>query len=228
MAEETGLRQLRRDVCNDGHHEGEMDWESATLLNKAKLYGERANNQPIDSALFRFWMSLCLELLSRAALAQIHPVLLADPREEGNIHYSFGINPKGNPRSIQAKTVFARCSIFVNGFTDKMAAHCLILADRRNRELHTGSAAFEGHDNSAWLPQTYEVFEVLLKHLNIDFADCFGDEHAQVALTMLKNRHQHIKSEVQNKIAEAQKKFAALGSDDRAERIHKGQETATL
>jgi hypothetical protein len=114
-----------------------MDWASEKLFAKAKLYGERAHEQRIDSPLFGMWMSLCLELLSRAALSKIHPVLLADPREEGNIHYSFGVNPKTNPRSIQAKTVFARCSIFVPDFTDQMAAQCLIIADRRNKELHT-------------------------------------------------------------------------------------------
>ncbi|MGB8277684.1 MAG: hypothetical protein WCF20_07115 [Methylovirgula sp.] len=204
-----------------------MDWDSATLLSKAKLYGERAHEQPINSALFGFWMSLCLELLSRAALAKIHPVLLADPRDEGNIQYSFGIIPKSNPRSIQAKTVFARCSIFIAGFTDQMSAHCLIIADRRNKELHTGSAEFEGIDNSTWLPQTYEVFEVLLKHLEIDFASFFGDDQAKVALAMLKDRRQHIKSEVQKKVAEARRKFEALNGEEKATRAAKGQELVT-
>ena len=203
-----------------------MDWDSATLLAKAKLYGERANNEQMNSALFGFWMSLCLEFLSRAALAEIHPVLLADPRSEGNFHFSFGINPKGNPVSIQAKTVFARCSIFVSGFTDKMSAHCLILADRRNKELHTGNAAFEGHDNSAWLPQTYEIFEVLLTHLKTDFKSFLGDEHSQVAVTMLKDRHQHIKSDVQKKVSEACKKFSAIDSNEKATKINQGSDLA--
>lgn len=203
-----------------------MDWNSETLLSKAHLYAERANAEAIDSALFGLWMSLSMEFLARAALAQVHPVLLADPRDEGNIHYAFGINPKANPRSVQAKTVFARCSIFVPGFTDQMSAHCLILADRRNKELHTGNAAFEGHDNSAWLPQTYAVLEVLLAHLKTDFDAFLGTEYAQVAKSMLKDRTQHIKTEVHNAIAAASKKFAAFSGNDRASRITKGQELA--
>lgn len=111
-----------------------MDWTSDALYNEAKLYAERAHNEDPDSALFGFWMSLSLELLARAAIAQIHPVLLADPQQQDNIQYAFGINPKSAPKSIQAKTLFARCSVFIEGFTDKMSGHCLIMADRRNTE----------------------------------------------------------------------------------------------
>src|ERR1700678_2883633 len=107
-----------------------MEWDSDLLYEKAKLFAQRAHNEPVESSIFAFWMSISLEILARAALAQIHPVLLADPREQDNIHYAFGINPKGLPKSIPAKALFARCSILVHGFTDKMSAHCLIIADR--------------------------------------------------------------------------------------------------
>jgi len=205
-----------------------MDWESDKLKAKAKLYGHLAHEQQIESAQFGFWMSLCLELLARAALAKLHPVLLADPREEGNIHYSFGIIPKGNVRSVQAKTVFARCSVLVPGFTDKMSAHCLILADRRNRELHTGAAAFEGHDASTWLPQTYEIMEVLLGFLGDNFISLFGDEQAGVAEVMLKDRRGQTKSEVQSKIAAARKAFEALDGETKSARASKGQESLNV
>ena len=74
-----------------------MDWSSDSLYSKAKLYAQRANDEPVDSALFGLWMSLSLELLARAALAQIHPALLADPKEPDNIQYAFGIIPKNVP-----------------------------------------------------------------------------------------------------------------------------------
>ncbi len=77
-----------------------------------------------------------------------------------------------------------------------MSAHCLIMADRRNSELHSGAAAFENIDNSAWLPATYEVVEVLLKHVGVGFEDFLGEEQADVAIKMLKDRREHIKKEV--------------------------------
>src|SRR5258708_39891622 len=101
-----------------------MDWSSESLYNKSKLFAERAHNEPLDSALFGFWMSLVVEMLGRAALAYVHPALLADPREPDHIQYAFGIIPKGVPKSIHAKTVFARCSVFIEDFTEKMAGHC--------------------------------------------------------------------------------------------------------
>lgn len=152
-------------------------------------------------------MSLSLELLAHAAIAHIHAALLADPKEPDNIQYAFGIIPKGVPKSIQAKALFARCSVFINGFTDKMAAHCLIMADRRNSELHSGAASFEGIDNSAWLPATYEVVDDLLKHIGRDFRDFLGDDHDRFAAEMLRDRRDSIKKEVAEKIAAARRLF---------------------
>lgn len=194
-----------------------MDWESNTLYNKAKLYAQRAHDEPVESALFGFWMSLSLELLARSALAQIHPVLLADPQQQDNIQYAFGIIPKSVPKSIQSKTLFARCSVFIPAFTDKMSGHCLIISDRRNSELHTGAAAFEGIDNSKWLPGTYEVVEVLLTHLGRDFADFLGS-HASVAVELLKDRRDTIKKDVQTKLASARRFYEQQSVEEKARR----------
>lgn len=194
-----------------------MDWASDSLYNKAKLFAQRAHNEPVNSALFAFWMSLSLELLARSALAQVHPVLLADPKEPDNLQYAFGIEPKGIPKSISAKALFARCSIFVKDFTDKMSGHCLIVADRRNSELHTGAAAFEGVDNAKWLPASYEIIQVLLVHLGRDFRDFLGD-HGEVALEVIKDRRDTIKKEVQDKLSAARKAYEALSPEDKAKR----------
>ena len=196
----------------------ELDWSAEALYGKAHVYIGRAQQEALDSPLFGFWTSLALELLCRSALAHIHPVLLADPTNEGNIQYAFGINPKGNPKSVHAKTVFARCSVFVDGFTDKMSGHCLIMADRRNAELHSGAAAFEGIDNSTWLPPTYEVMEVVLRHLGKSFNDFLG-EGAKGAEAMLADRRDTRKREVQEALSAARKTFDALNETDRAEKL---------
>ena len=195
-----------------------MDWAFDALYGKARTYVHRAHDEPVDSALFALWMSLALELLCRAALAKIHPVLLADPTNEGNIHYVFGRNPKTSPKSVQAKTVYARCSVFIDGFTDQMSAHCLIMADRRNSELHSGAAAFEKIDNSSWLPATYGVMEVLLKHMGIKFEHFLGEEQADAASKILKDRLEHIKKDVLDHISSAKKAFAAISNEQRAKR----------
>ncbi len=60
-----------------------MDWAFDALYGKARAYVKRAHDEPLDTALFGFWMSLALELLCRSALAKVHPVLLADPTSQG-------------------------------------------------------------------------------------------------------------------------------------------------
>lgn len=115
-----------------------------------------------------------------------------------------------------AKTVFARCSVFVPGFTDKMSAHCLIMADRRNSELHSGAAAFEEIDNSAWLPATYEVMEVVLRHIGATFADYLGDANSQSAVKILEDRRVNIKKEVLDRISAAKKVFAETPVEEKS------------
>jgi hypothetical protein len=99
------------------------------------------------------------------------------------------------------------------------------MADRRNRELHSGAAAFEGHDASTWLPQTYEVIEVLLNFLDDDFTGLFGSEQAGVAQAMLKDRRGQTRSEVQSKIAQARRAFDILAEDSKGIRVAKGRES---
>jgi hypothetical protein len=125
------------------------------------------------------------------------------------------------PKSIQAKALFARCSIFISNFTDKMSGHCLIMADRRNSELHSGAAAFEAIDNSKWLPATYEVVEVLLDHMKLNFTELLGEARGRVATEMLKDRRDTIKKEVQGKLAAARKYYEEMSPEVKAERTQK-------
>lgn len=196
-----------------------MDWSRDSLYNKAKLFVRRAHNEDIESALFGFWISLSLELLARSSLSQIHPALLADPKEPDNIQYAFGKTPKGVPKSIAAKALYSRCSIFIDGFTDMMAGHCLVMADRRNSELHTGAAIFESIETSSWLAQTYEVMDTLLNHLKLSFSDFVGDEHKAFAVDMLKDRRDNIKKEVLDKISAAKQYFEKQTLEWKAERL---------
>lgn len=204
-----------------------MEWEFGPLFAKAKLYAGRANEEKIDSALFGFWMSLCTELLARSALARIHPVLIADPTSEANIHYVFGINPKSNPRSVHAKTVFARCAVFIEKFNDSMAGHCLLLADRRNKELHGGDAAFEGIDPASWLPRTYEIFSVLLSHCDLSLEDLLGKDHASGAEKMLDDRGASIEKDVKDRISHHKKQYEALSGEEKAEKAGKAAKAIT-
>jgi hypothetical protein len=108
-----------------------------------------------------------------------------------------------------------RCQLLVPEFTREMGTHYALMMDRRNAELHTGALAFDSLDNAAWLPPTYEVMEVLLKHLNTDFTDFLGKEHAPTALGMLRDRKASIRKETLDAIAQAKRDFDKIPPEEK-------------
>ncbi|HEV7507707.1 MAG TPA: hypothetical protein VGS07_22675 [Thermoanaerobaculia bacterium] len=169
--------------------QADLVWAHDLLLSKARTYAERAFDEPRDSSAFPFWASLALELLGRAALAFIHPALLADTeRDRSSIIYAFGIAPKTKnfvPRSITITEVFARCEQIVTGFTSDLQIFCAGLTGRRNEELHSGALPFENFPNRLWLPRFYSTCKVLLEFQKLSLEDLLGTDDARAADTML-------------------------------------------
>lgn len=56
-------------------------WSPEALFNKALLYVGEMEKHAADHWQHRFWASLSIELLARAALAGISPILLADRKD---------------------------------------------------------------------------------------------------------------------------------------------------
>jgi hypothetical protein len=99
------------------------------------------------------------------------------------------------------------------------------MADQRNAELHSGAVGFDDFENAAWLPSTYEVIEVLLKHLGVDFNDFLGHDHANTAIKMLRDRRETIKKEVLERVAAAQKLFGGLSTEEKTKRAEQWAST---
>jgi hypothetical protein len=81
------------------------------------------------------WASAALELLGKAALARVSPLLIAEPTEDGtNILIASGLI-EGNARftSVSASTVFKRCQ---KAFRPFSASDAQKFADARNEYLH--------------------------------------------------------------------------------------------
>jgi hypothetical protein len=160
-------------------------WSKDALLSKARLYAERMQAYTAEDDEFGLWSALCLELLSRAALANISPALLADRENWRNISYALGSAPTAkrfNPSSIGAKEVFARLTELHSHFTAEMAGFCSQHIDRRNAELHTGDLAFSSLKTSEWLPRFYQVCKVLLASMNESLSVLITDSGSADAL----------------------------------------------
>ena len=184
-----------------------MNWNSEDLYLKAKLYIDRANENEHSSNQFPLWSALALELLARASLAKIHPVLNADPKEVNNILYALGYDTTGSPRSIPVHAVYLRLEKVLPDFGKVHRDLCNYMAVLRNEEIHTGGVPFEDLKESSWLPRFYEVCKILCTHLGYPLEVFLGLELAESADELIKTLNQEILSKVKNKIQKHANEF---------------------
>jgi hypothetical protein len=160
-------------------------WSEDALFGKARLYIEQMESYTADEWQFGFWSTLSLEVLARATLAHISPVLLADTKNWRNLTHALGHNPtakKFSPVSIAITEVFTRLNELVPKFTEEIAGFCTKHADKRNSELHSGELVFTALGTSEWLPWFYFSCQVLLESMGKDFSSFVSDPKAAQSL----------------------------------------------
>lgn len=197
-------------------------WDDDVLWEKTKLYVARASHEEQEGPLFPFWSILALELLARTVLASAHPALLADPQAGSNLLYAFGFGQPERLRSIPAATVFRRCAVVVEDFTDGDVYGAIGLIELRNEELHSGGTPFAGLKTGVWLADYYRLCEILLRHLGKELEDLFSTEEAQAARTMIDAAAEALETEVKEYIAAVRAAFAELDAEERERRLALG------
>ncbi|MER9952486.1 hypothetical protein [Mesorhizobium sp. M0047] len=123
-------------------------WNPQALYDKAERYMQQAHGLDSDEWDHALWSGLALELLARAALANIHPALLAEPDRAGsNLISALGFKPivkKFTPRSISVSEVFTRLAAMLPEFSAELESFGALHTGRRNAELHSGELGFDG------------------------------------------------------------------------------------
>lgn len=203
-----------------------MIWDTNLLWKKAKLYMERAFAEDAESELCIFWASLGLEFLARCALAGVHPCLLADPQDGGNLLYACGYPTKNAPRSIPMKTVLLRVLVVVENFTSEELAFCARLSEARNTELHTGEPSFSTLSSGEWLPSFFKCCDILLASRQRTLEDLFGRSTAKSARKHIEATEKRLKAEAIHLIKQARETFMARPARERLEAITASQESA--
>ena len=130
---------------------------------------------------FGFWSSLTLEMLIRASLANISPVLVADRRDWNNTLYAIGIAPnqqKFISKSANISELLKLSENVFSKFTREMLSFSITHIQRRNSELHSGELPFENLDSSKWLPMFYSICGVLVTEIGESLETLFGKEMA--------------------------------------------------
>ena len=163
-------------------------WAPDALFAKAQKYAEEMLKTTKDDWKHGLWSSLTLELLGRAALANINPALLADPKDWNHLLFALGYQPKASkfsPKSIDVSSVFSRLKDLLKDFTPELEGFSVLHMQRRNEELHSGSSPFDGYAISGWLPSFYEASKVLLVSMQRDLSTLLGSDEAAAAEAMI-------------------------------------------
>src|SRR5690242_6242113 len=136
-----------------------------SLWNKAKTYVDRAiqGRDDNDGLAHYLWATVALELLGKAYLARIHPSLVADPSHFHSLSAACGKPLSPVLKSVTAKTLYERIHAILPAFDDRMRREAMLMAERRNGELHSGEAPVHGLDPAVWVPQFWKTASILLE-----------------------------------------------------------------
>lgn len=160
-------------------------WSAQALYDKSERYIQQAQGLNKDGWDYALWTSLSLELLARAALANVHPAFLAEPDKAGsNLASALGYPPfekKFAPKSITASEVFKRLTALLPEFHEENESFGIQHTGRRNVELHSGELAFDGLKGATWQPKFYQTCKVLLASMDKALDEFVGADEAKAA-----------------------------------------------
>jgi len=185
--------------------------EHESLFTKSVLFIKRAlahrDANHLDE--FQLWAALALELLGKAALAAIHPALVADPQNADSLFAACGRPISKKVKSIGASTVFSRLKHLDKKFDDKAETFCAALAERRNTDLHSGSAPFAAFLPDAWVPKYWETCSLILGMQGKTLEEWVGVDEANGANAIVAKAISALDHAVKARIAAARDSFAS-------------------
>jgi hypothetical protein len=160
------------------------------------------------------WAASALELLGKAALAKVSPLLVADPTDDGrSLMIAAGLSSDMSRfKSIPAKAVFSRCGRAFRPFDEKDAGR---IAAQRNEELHSALTPFTGIDEEAWWDRYWSQAVILVHAQDETLADFVGSGKEGVVEGHLARNVTNTSRRVQAMIDRASQRYAlAIASED--------------
>ena len=195
-------------------------WNPEALFVKAQRYVENMLATDSDRWEYALWSSLSLEFLARAALANVSPALLADSKDGwASLFHALGFKPtepKFTPKSIAVSEVFRRLAAILPEFSKENSDFGILHTGRRNSELHSGDAAFEGINASKWQPDYYHTSEILLRSMGMSLPDLIGEDEAHIAAKLIEAATDVSAKAVLGDIEEHKKKWLTWPPEERS------------
>jgi hypothetical protein len=178
---------------------------------KAKVFINRALAAKVAGAFDEagVWAASALELLGKAALSQINPLLVADPNDDGkSLLIAAGVSSDVQGfKSIQAKTVFSRCSRAFPHFNAREAG---LIATNRNEEIHSGGTPFGMLHEATWWERYWSQAAILLAAQGKTLESFVGSAEAEEVEKLLAQNAENVNRRVSTLIARARQHFDLL------------------
>lgn len=181
------------------------------LYLKAKAFTSRAMDDDGDVRSFdeqAMWAALALELLGKAALSRVSPLLIADPSDDGghNLLSAAGVIDSGKiAKTVTASTVWKRCARTFKPFDDNSATR---FADNRNSYLHGSAAAFTSAPPHSWWPRYWNLVVILLQGMDKTIDDYVGIDRAEIVEAHLEQNKLNVETQANARIARARQRLA--------------------
>lgn len=184
-------------------------YDEQALWQKARLFLNHAMDQgePRTFDERALWASLALELLAKAALARVSPLLIATPNEDGtNLLIASGlVQGQATFHSVSAATLFSRCAKAFPPFSDKEAKN---IAGARNDYLHGGAPTFSPVPEQAWWPKYWAQVAILVTAQDKTIEELVGADRVSIVDDHLTRNKKNIEHRAQTLIARAAQRLA--------------------
>jgi hypothetical protein len=179
-----------------------------------------------DTEEYQLWASLALELLGKAALARVHPALIADPQHYQSLFAACGCQLSPEVRTITTKTLFGRLGHIDKAFDVRHQRFCEQISLRRNAELHSGESPFSGLQPEAWEREFWGAIEVLLKMQKESLESWLGAENSKAPAKIIEQAEEALEWAVKHRIARCREDFEQKYQDPkkRAEVVEKSKD----
>lgn len=183
------------------------DYEALWL--KAKLFLNRAMDErdprPFDEQ--ALWASLALELLAKAALARVSPLLIADPRQDSTSLLAASGLIEANARfsTISTTLLYERCRHAYIPFNDKEATR---ISQARNEYLHGSTPGFTHLPPKDWWSRYWAQAVTLITALDREPYDLVGLDRAHIVDEHLEQNKKNVEHHTQMRIERAKRRLA--------------------
>ena len=195
-------------------------YDSDALWLKARLFINHAMDEaePRTFDERALWASLALELLGKAALARVNPLLIATPNEEGShLLAASGLTSGDGPgMTVSASTVFKRCG---RAFRPFNVSEAVGIASQRNAYLHSGAPAFTPVPESAFWPAFWRQAAILVLAQDRNTAEFVGSDRADSVEGHLARNQQHMQERLQALLGSAKQNLELIASGNAPDRI---------